>query len=168
MTPFQTLSFSGGSGISIQGTGSALAQFARGLLGDNKIGHPVFLCEDSCCFVCFKKEERLFPQHNAVGHEFFFEHQPDLLGRLIARGLLHECVCVMPSFLHVTSTYWKHASVTSLLDLLLVSISTFLEGMLASPDFGQVGGSSGSDNALFSIKFPGPNLQRLDVRLRMR
>jgi hypothetical protein len=29
---------------------------------------------------------------------FFFEHQPDLLGHLTARGLLYECVCVTPSF----------------------------------------------------------------------
>jgi hypothetical protein len=29
----------------------------------------------------------------------FFEHQPDLPGRLTARGLLHECVFVTPSFL---------------------------------------------------------------------
>jgi hypothetical protein len=30
--------------------------------------------------------------------DFFFEHQPDLLGRLTARGLLYECVFVTPSF----------------------------------------------------------------------
>jgi hypothetical protein len=57
-----------------------------------------------------------------------------------------------PLFLHVASTYWKHASITSPLDLPLVSISTFLEGVLASPNFGQVGGSSGSDSALSSFR----------------
>jgi hypothetical protein len=71
----------------------------------------------------------------------------------------------MPSFLHVASTYRKHASVTSLIDLPLVSVSTFLEGVLASADFGQVGGSSGISSALSSLQAPGPTLQRLDVRV---
>jgi hypothetical protein len=70
-----------------------------------------------------------------------------------------------PLFLHVASTYWKHAYVTSPLDLSLVSISTKLEGVLASPDSGQFGGSSGSDSALSSLQAPGPILQRLDVHL---
>jgi hypothetical protein len=51
MTSFQTLSFSGAGGISMQGTGSAPAQCARGSLGDNKLGYPLFLCGDSRCFV---------------------------------------------------------------------------------------------------------------------
>jgi hypothetical protein len=38
------------------------------------------------------------------------------------------------------------------LELPLVSVSTFLEGVLASPDSGQVGGSSGNNNALSSLK----------------
>jgi hypothetical protein len=75
---------------------------------------------------------------------------------------------VTPSFLHVALTYWKHASVTSPLDVPLVSVSTFLEGVLASPDSSQVGGSSGSHGALTSLQAPGPTLQRLDVCLRMR
>jgi hypothetical protein len=101
----------------------------------------------------------MFPKHKAVGRRFsFFEHQPDLLGRLTARGLLYECVCATPSFLHVASTYWKHASVTSPLDLPLVSVSTFLEGVLASPDSSQVGGSSGSNSALSSLQAPGLTL----------
>jgi hypothetical protein len=29
----------------------------------------------------------------------FLQHQPDLLGRLTAQGLLYECVCLTPSFL---------------------------------------------------------------------
>jgi hypothetical protein len=72
----------------------------------------------------------------------------------------------MPSFLHAASTYWKHASVTSPLDLHLVSLSTFFEGVLASPDSGQVGSSSGSHGALSSLQAPGPILQRIDVQLR--
>jgi hypothetical protein len=75
---------------------------------------------------------------------------------------------VTPSFLHITSTYWKHASIMSPLDLSLVSVSTFLEGVLASPDSGQVGGSSGNDSTLSSLQAPGPTLQRLDVRLHTR
>jgi hypothetical protein len=58
----------------------------------------------------------------------------------------------MPSFLHIALTYWKHASVMSLLDLPLVSTLTFLEGSLATPDSGQVGGSSSSHGALSSLK----------------
>jgi hypothetical protein len=73
-----------------------------------------------------------------------------------------------PLFLYVASTYWTHASVMSPLDLPLVSVSTFLEGVLASTDSGQVGGSSGNDSAFSSPQAPGPILQRLDVRLRMR
>jgi hypothetical protein len=55
MTPFQTLSVSGGGGISIQGTGSAPIQCARGSRGDNNPGYPVFLRGDPHCFVCFLK-----------------------------------------------------------------------------------------------------------------
>jgi hypothetical protein len=85
----------------------------------------------------------------------FFEHQPDLLGRLTARGLLYECVFVMPSFLHIASTYWKHASGTSPLDHSLVSVSTFFEGVLASPDSFLGGGSSSYYGALSSFQAPG-------------
>jgi hypothetical protein len=53
----------------------------------------------------FPREEHLFPQQKVVGREFFFfQHQPDLLGRLTAQGLLYKCVCVTPSFFHVAST----------------------------------------------------------------
>jgi hypothetical protein len=54
----------------------------------------------------------------------------------------------------------------SLLDLPSVSIQTFLEGAMALPDSGQVGGSSSNDNALSSLQAPGPALQKPDVRLR--
>jgi hypothetical protein len=69
-------------------------------------------------------------------------------------------------FPYVTSTYQKHASVTSPLDLPLVSISTFLEGVLVLPDSGQVGGSSSNNKALSSLQASGPALHKLDVRLR--
>jgi hypothetical protein len=88
--------------------------------------------------------------------DLFFEHQPDFLGRLTARGLLYECVCVTPSFLHVASTYWKHASITSPLELPLVSVSTFLEGVLASPDSGQSG-------VLLSVMAPCLHFKPLDL-----
>jgi hypothetical protein len=52
------------------------------------------------------------------------------------------------------------------LDLLSVSVSTFLEGLLASPDSVQVGGSSGGHGALSSLQASGPTSQRLDVHLR--
>jgi hypothetical protein len=73
-----------------------------------------------------------------------------------------------PLFLHVASTYWKHTSVMSPLDLPLVSVSTFLEGAVVSPDPVQVEDSSGSYGALSSIQAPRSTLQRLDVRLRLR
>jgi hypothetical protein len=75
---------------------------------------------------------------------------------------------MMPSFFDVISTCQKPASVTSLLNLPLVSIQTFLEGVMVLPDFGQVGGSSRNDSALPSLQAPGPALQNLDVRLRTR
>jgi hypothetical protein len=42
------------------------------------------------------------------------------------------------------------------LDLPLVSIQTFLEGVMVLPDSGQVGGSSSNDSALSSLQAPGP------------
>jgi hypothetical protein len=71
MTAFQTLSFSGGGGISMLGTCSTSAQGARGSLGDNMLSYPVFLCGDSRYFVCFPREEHLFPKQMAVGRGFF-------------------------------------------------------------------------------------------------
>jgi hypothetical protein len=70
---------------------------------------------------------------------------------------------VTPSFCNVASTYQKHASITSLLDLPLVSIKTFLECVLVLPNSDQVGSSSSNDNALSSLEAPGPALQNLDV-----
>jgi hypothetical protein len=61
-----------------------------------------------------------------------------------------------------------HASVTSPLDLPLVSISTFLEGVVVLPDLVLVEDSSGGHGALSSHQAPGSTLQRLDVRLRLR
>jgi hypothetical protein len=63
-----------------------------------------------------------------------------------------------PLFLHVASTYWKHASVTSPVELPLVSVSTFLEGSVASPDHVQVEDSSGSHGALSSLQALGSTL----------
>jgi hypothetical protein len=74
---------------------------------------------------------------------------------------------VTPSFLHIASTYWKCAFGMSLLDLLWVSVLTFLKGLVASPDPIQVEESSGSHGALSSLQAPGSTLQRLDVRLRL-
>jgi hypothetical protein len=45
-------------------------------------------------------------------------------------------------FAYITSTNQKQASVTPLLDLPLVDIDTFFEGVMIFPDSGQVGGSS--------------------------
>jgi hypothetical protein len=75
---------------------------------------------------------------------------------------------VTPSLFHVASTYWKHSSGMSPLYLMLVSILTFLEGAVASPNSVQVEDSSGSHGALSSLQAPGPTLQRLDVHLRLR
>jgi hypothetical protein len=67
MTPFQSLPSSRSGGISIQEKGSALIQCARGSLGNNNPGYPVYLRGNSRCFVYFSREEHLFPQHKAVG-----------------------------------------------------------------------------------------------------
>jgi hypothetical protein len=75
---------------------------------------------------------------------------------------------VTPTFFHVASTYWKHTSDSSPLDLPLVSVSTFLEGAMASPESVQVGGSSGGHGALSSLQASRPTSQRLDVRLHLR
>jgi hypothetical protein len=98
MSPFHSLSSSGGGGISIQGTCSASIQCAHGSLVDNNPGYLVYMRGDSRCFIGFLREEHLFPQQKAIGRGLFFEHQPDLLVRLTTWGLLYECVCAMPSF----------------------------------------------------------------------
>jgi hypothetical protein len=54
------------------------------------------------------------------------------------------------------------------LDLPLVSIQTFLEGVLVLPDSSQAGGSLSKDNALSSLQASGPTLQKLDVHLHTR
>jgi hypothetical protein len=61
---------------------------------------------------------------------------------------------VTPSLSDVASTYQKHASVTSLHDLPLVSIQTFLEGVLVLLDSGQVGDARSNDNTLSSLQAP--------------
>jgi hypothetical protein len=52
------------------------------------------------------------------------------------------------------------------MDLPLVSIQTYLEGVLVLPDLSQVGSSSGSNNILSSLQASGCALQKLNVRLR--
>jgi hypothetical protein len=116
----------------------------------------------------FLSDEHLFPQQKAVGHRFFLRPSTRPFRSPYCSGLLYECVCVTPSLFHVTSTYWKHASGTSPLDLPLVGVSTFLEGPVASPDHVQVEDSSGSHGALSSLQAPGSVLQRLDVHLHLR
>jgi hypothetical protein len=61
---------------------------------------------------------------------------------------------VTPSFFVVASTNQNHASDTSPLDLPLVNIQTFLEGVLVLPDSGQVGGSSSNDSRLVFTSSP--------------
>jgi hypothetical protein len=61
-------------------------------------------------------------------------------------------------FSFVASTYQKFDSIMSLLDLPLVSIETFLEGVLVLADSGPVGGSSSNNNTLSSLQAPGPAL----------
>jgi hypothetical protein len=71
MTPFQTLSVSSGGSISIQGTCSTLIQCARGFLGDNNSGYHVPLLGDPRCFICFSREEHMFPQQKVIGCGLF-------------------------------------------------------------------------------------------------
>jgi hypothetical protein len=55
-----------------------------------------------------------FLKQNVIGCGFFFEHQPDLSGRLAAWGLLYECVCATPSFsscrLDLLEARFRHVS----------------------------------------------------------
>jgi hypothetical protein len=64
--------------------------------------------------------------------------------------------------------YQNLASVTSPFDLPLVSIQTFLEGVLVLHDSGRVNGSSSNDSALSALQAPGPALQKLDVHHHTR
>jgi hypothetical protein len=66
---------------------------------------------------------------------------PTLLVALLLGGYSTSASCDA-LFTYTTSTYQKRASNIPPLDLPLVSIETFLEGMMIFPDFGQVGGSS--------------------------
>jgi hypothetical protein len=127
----------------------------------------VFLCGDFHRFVYSLREEHLLPKQKAIGHGFFLRATTRPSRSPYCSGAtLRVRLCDALFFLHVTSTYGKHAPVTSLLDLPLVSGLTFIEGVLASLESGHVGGSSGNDNALSSLQVHGPNLQRLDVHLR--
>jgi hypothetical protein len=60
MTPFQSLSFSGGGGIPTSGQVLCRHSASRGSLGDNKLGYPVFLCEDCRYFVYFQVKSIYF------------------------------------------------------------------------------------------------------------
>jgi hypothetical protein len=71
MTPFQTLSVSGSGGISIKATCSAPIKCVCGSLGDNNPVCPVSLRGDPRRFVCFSREEHIFPQHKVVGRGLF-------------------------------------------------------------------------------------------------
>jgi hypothetical protein len=66
-------------------------------------------------------------------------------------------------FDYVASTYQKKASAIPSLDLPLVGIETFLEGVMIFPEFSQVGGFSSNYNALYSLPNPGSALQELVV-----
>jgi hypothetical protein len=62
-------------------------------------------------------------------------------------------------FDYVASTYQKQASAIPPLDLPLVSIETFLEGVMIFPDSGQVDGSSSNYSSCL-------HFQPLDLRSR--
>jgi hypothetical protein len=117
----------------------------------------------------FSREEHLFS--STEGRRSWIlslSINPTFQVALLLGGYSTSASLQRPPFLHITSTYWKHASVTSSLDLPLVIISTFFEGVMVSPDPVQVEDSSGSHGALSSLQAPGSTLQRLDVRLRLR
>jgi hypothetical protein len=128
----------------------------------------VSLCGDSRYFVGFHEKSMCFLKQKAVGCGFFLRASTRPFRSPYCSGLLYECVYATPSFLHVASTCRKRASGMSLLGLPRVSVSPFLEGPVSSPDPVQVGDSSGSHGALYSLQAPGSTLQRLDVHLRLR
>jgi hypothetical protein len=65
MTSFQSLSFSGGCGISTRG--QVLCRHSAPVLHDNESGHPVFTCGDSRCFIYFQEKSICFLKQKAIG-----------------------------------------------------------------------------------------------------
>jgi hypothetical protein len=121
MTPFQSLSFSRGGGISTRGRFCAgtvrpwVARRQQAWLPSVPVWRFSLLC-------LFPREEHLFPKQKAVGRGLILRASTRPSRSPYCSGATHECVYAAPSFLNVASTYRKHASVTSPLDLPLVSV----------------------------------------------
>jgi hypothetical protein len=144
------------------------AQCTRGSLRDNESLHPVFSCEDSRCFVFFQEKSICFLKQKAVGSQLVLRASTRPSRSPYCSGATPQVRLCDALFSDVASTYQEHSSITSLLDLPLVSIYTFLEGVLVLPDSGQVGGPSSNDGTLSSLQAPGPALEKLDVHLCTR
>jgi hypothetical protein len=135
------------------------AQCARGSLGDNKLGYLVLLCGDSRCFVYFPREEHPFPKRKAVGRRLILRASTRPSRSPYCSGATLRVRLCDALFSPRRLDLRKLASVTSPLDLPSVSVLTFLEGVLALPDSGQVAGSSdNNNNALSSLQAPEPTL----------
>jgi hypothetical protein len=153
---------------SLRGAGSVPAQCARGSLGDNKLGYPVFLCGDSRCFVYFQEKSICFLSRRPSVADLFFEHQPDLLGHLTARGLLTSASMrhplfstsprptgsTLPSHLRLTSLWLAFRPSLNVCWLYLIPVRSAIIQATTAP--------------CLHFKPPGPTLQKLDVRLRTR
>jgi ribonuclease HI len=151
MTPFQALSSSSGGGIFIQG--QLCAYTVRLCVARrHQLELPGVLVRRFLLLRQFPKEEHLLP--SAKGRRSWIlssRINPTFQVALLLGGYSMGASLRRPLFLHDASTYWMHASVTSSLDLPLVSISTFLEGVVVLPDPVQVEDSSGSHGALSSL-----------------
>jgi hypothetical protein len=104
------------------GTGSAPAQCAHGLLDENEFGHPVFLCGDPRCFVYFQEKSTCFLKKKVVGRGLVLRASTRPSRSPYCSGATLRVRLCDALFSSVASTYRKHASITSLLDLPLVSI----------------------------------------------
>jgi hypothetical protein len=116
----------------------------------------------------FQEKSICFLKKKAVGCGFFLRASTRPFRSPYCSGATLQLRLCDTSFPHVASTYRKRSSSMSLLGLPWVSVSTFLEGLAASPNPVQVGDSSGSHGALSSLQASGSTLQRLGVHLRLR
>jgi hypothetical protein len=119
-----------------------LVQYARGTLRDKGSWHPTLLHKDSGWLVFFSGQSIFNVQ--AEGRRFSVSSSstnPTLQVALQLRGYSTSVSCDN-LFTYVVSTYQKRASAIPPLDLPLVSIGIFLDGMMIFSDSVQFGGSS--------------------------
>jgi hypothetical protein len=130
MTSFQSLSSSGGGGISAQGQ---VLHLHNTPVGRHTTTSPYTRCSsvkipNALSFSNRRASVSSSKRPNVLN--FFFKHLPDLPGCLTTRGLLHECVFVTPSFL------MSPRPTRSMLLVLLCSTSLGVGGLDRQPTTG--------------------------------